>query len=61
MKESITTPVLIDEKEVILKFEHEDDIVEVYLDGKKICDMDWTENYFIVCCKAIGNWSRRQG
>lgn len=61
MKESITTTVIHnDGEEAELKFTHEDNVVTVSLDGEQLFSGDWTDNFFILFCKALGNWKRQE-
>jgi hypothetical protein len=54
----ITTEVYRGEKEVELKVVFEDDVVTFFLDKREVFRGDWTNNFFELFCRAVGNWKR---
>ena len=60
MKYTIKTEVFVGEKEAPLRVVFEDDVVIFELDGKEVFAGDWTENFFEIFCRGIGNWPRRE-
>ena len=59
MKESIKTPVLDDdgyEKELEICLD--DDVIDVFIDGKKIFSTDWSNNLKEVFERALEIWNR---
>ncbi|RLF36576.1 MAG: hypothetical protein DRM99_02430 [Thermoplasmata archaeon] len=61
MKESIKTPVVVDEDdEKELEICLDWDVVDVYIDGKKIFSADWSNNLKEVFERALEIWSSQE-
>ena len=61
MRESIKTPVVVDEDdEKELEICLDWDVVDVYIDGKKIFSADWSNNLKEVFERALEIWSSQE-
>jgi len=61
MRESIKTPVVVDEDdEKELEICLDWDVVDVYIDGKKIFSADWSNNLKEVFERALEIWTLQE-
>jgi len=60
MRESIKTQVVVDDDEKELEICLDDDVIDVFIDEKKIFSTDWSDNLKEVFERALEIWSSQE-